>query len=148
MLPLLLSPSFPPPSPPTLPLSSTEICAKPQSRAHTRSPHQRRGVRTLRSRKESAKSCRRNPATLSLLLRFLRLQQRSRPTCCNTGSKGALYRNRGRWISELTVLDGRGYYIIQNFVLMLNGKVDPNYFFNTFIGLRISKYSMMWKNMK
>jgi len=133
MLPLLLSPSFPPlpppSSPPTLPLSSTEICAKPQSCAQTRSPHQRRepcadtpspkGIGKELPKKSShtvaAAPFSSSAATESPYL----LQHRKQ--------RSALPQSRPLDIR----IDGPGWAWVLHYsklVLMLNGKVDPNSF--------------------
>jgi hypothetical protein len=150
MLPLLLSPSFPPPSPPTLPLSSTEIGAKPQSRAHTRSPHQRREPQCADtpSPKGIGKELPKESSHTVAAAPF--------SSCAATESPHILQHRKQRSAlpqsRPLDIrIDGPGWAWVLHYsklVLMLNGKVDPIFFFNTFIGLRISKYSMMWKNMK
>jgi len=122
-------PPPPPTSPPTLPLSSTEICAKPQSRAHNRSPHHRRepqcadtsspkGIGKQLPKKSSHtvatapfSSC--AAATESPHL----LQHRE--------LRSALPQSRPLDIR----IDGPGWSWVLHYsklVLMLNGKADPN----------------------
>jgi hypothetical protein len=122
-------PPPPPTSPPTLPLSSTEICAKPQSRAHTRSPHQRREPQCADTSspkgigkqlpKESSHTVATAPfsscaaATESPHL----LQHRE--------LRSALPQSRPLDIR----IDGPGWSWVLHYsklVLMLNGKADPN----------------------
>lgn len=124
-------PPPPPTSPPTLPLSSTEICAKPQSRAHTRSPHQRREPQCADTSspkgigkqlpKESSHTVATAPfsscaaATESPHL----LQHRE--------LRSALPQSRPLDIR----IDGPGWAWVLHYsklVLMLNGNVDPNSF--------------------
>lgn len=123
-------PFFSPPSPPTLPLSSTEICAKPQSRAHTRSPHQRREPQCADtpSPKGIGKELPKESSHTVAAAPF--------SSCAATESPRLLqHRELRRALPQSRPLDiridGPGWAWVLHYsklVLMLNGKVDPNSF--------------------